>query len=49
MFSLKGQHKKPIHAKWLIEVLSKLEKNTGLILNALTKSGIKNFVEIPFL
>ena len=39
---------KPIHARWLIEVHSKLGKNRDLIVSGFEKAGIKDFIWTQF-
>ena len=38
---------KPIHARWLMEVLYKLDKNSDMIVSGFEKAGIKDFVVNP--
>ena len=38
---------KPIHARWLMEVHSKLSKNNDIIVSGFEKAGIKDFIVAP--
>ena len=38
---------KPIHARWLMEVHSKLSKNSDVIISGFEKAGIKDFIVAP--